>query len=147
MTSYTCLSCEKIYDKDQRDRIIRNISQSIDEALTENLSLDCIQANLNKECTSSYIRIKELQKAHEQAKLQYQQAYQAWKDSIAHYEQHDRSMALIKHLIAQENKPKPVRKSIKKQLSEQDIVEAMLGALTEEQRAALSNIIQSGAIK
>lgn len=147
MNNQTCINCEAIFDNDQKDRILRNIDQSLLQSLPVDICLNCIMQNLAKESGSSYFKVREMQKAYEQAKLAYQQAYNIWKASIADYEQIDHSKALIKHLLDQENKPKLARKTSAKQLSEKDIVEAMLGALTEEQREALANIIQSGAIK
>lgn len=147
MTEQTCINCQDIFDNAQKDRILRNIDQSLLQSLPDDICLNCLMQNLSNESGSAYIKVKEMQKVHEQAKLAYQQAYDTWKASIADYNQIDHSKALIKHLLDQENKPKQICKTSSKKLSEQEIVEAMLGALTEEQRAALSNIIQAGAIK
>ena len=147
MTNKICINCQDSFDANQKDRIMRNINQSLLQFLPDDICLTCIMQNLANESGAAYIKVKEMQKVHEQAKLAYQQAYDTWKASIADYNRIDHSKALIKHLLDQENKSKQIRKTSSKKLSEQEIVEAMLGALTEEQRAALSNIIQSGAIK
>ena len=117
MNEQTCINCETKFDSDKTASILRNINQTIAESLPKGLCLDCIRQNLGNESGSAYIKVKEMQKAHEQAKLAYQSAYNEWKASISQYESIDHSLALIKHLIAQENKPQIVRKTSTKKLT------------------------------